>query len=69
MLGDQYRDLFVDISDDWAEAIRIMLTKARQMRQSGENGKIVILIKDGVPITVQREDATLIVRGGKQNAA
>jgi hypothetical protein len=50
---------------EWANAVRVVLIKARQMTMSGEDGQIVILIKDNLPRTVRREDSTLIVRETK----
>jgi hypothetical protein len=69
-LSGDYNELLDNLPEAWRQAVWVTLTKARQMQQSGENGKIVILITGGAPVTVQLEAATPILKAvGKREQA
>jgi hypothetical protein len=58
--GYDYGNLLDGLPAEWAQAIDVLLRKARQMQ--GQDGQIVIVLKAGIPLTVRREDNTLIER-------
>jgi hypothetical protein len=58
--GYDYGVLLDGLPAEWAQAIDVLLRKARQMQ--GQDGQIVIVLKAGIPLTVRREDNTLIER-------
>jgi hypothetical protein len=64
MCSDEYNydELLDALPVGWRRTLKVVLDKARQMQMAGEDGQIVILIKDNLPRTVRREDSTLIER-------
>jgi hypothetical protein len=59
---EDYAAVLALLPDEWAHALRVVLSKARQMHSAGEDGQIVIVLKAGKPLTVKREDNTQIVQ-------
>ena len=44
------------------QALSLVQKRLREFRAHSYTGKVIVLIRDGKPITVQREDAELVER-------
>lgn len=58
-IGD-IEQLLGEVSEEWAQAVIVILKRARLMH--GQDGKIIVHIKNGIPLTVSGEDSVRIVK-------